>query len=332
MLTESSVRSRVLATLIEPLAASVFFSPEVHEGFHRLGFGPSTGQVSGDPWLEMHWGECQMPDYTAYFASRGAFLGDVPGEVVAAVFGIFEPQAVLAAVAAGKRTASREDILAARDAGAIAQLERILGERPDGVDLVDDALERAGSRLELAARPMYAGLTALQVPAQPLGRAWRLAERLREFRGDAFRCAWSAAGLSGCQIQLLTEMIAGFPRHIYTAGRVWSEEQMNAAEAVLTERGLVADGQPTDAGRALREDIERAVDTACLPMVEDVGDDFVALATVLTGWFDTIVAGRGHAPAMPQEQTMPLQVQDWMEAHGLRRFAWGPQVSAPVNG
>lgn len=327
MLAESFVRTRVLATLIEPLVASVYFAPEVHEGFHRLGFGPSTGPVSGDPWLEKHWGECHMPDYTAYFASRGAFLGDAPGEVVAAVFGIFEPQAVIAAVTAGHQTAARADILAARDAGAIAQLERLLGERPDGVDLVNDALARAGSRLELAARPMYAGLMAMPVPVQPLGRAWRLAERLREFRGDAFRCAWSAAGLSGCQIQLLTEMIAGFPRRTYTSGRVWNETQMDAAEAGLVERGLVADGEPTDAGRALREDIEQTVDTACGAMVEEIGDDFVELATVLTRWFDTIVAGRGHAPAMPQEQVMPLQVQDWMEAHGLRRFAWGPEAT-----
>ena len=106
---------------------------------------------------------------------------------------------------------------------------------------------------------------------------------------------------------------------------------MDAAEAGLSERGLVSDGQATDAGRALREDIERVVDTACLPMVSDIGDDFEELATVLVGWYDTILAGRGHAPAMPQEQVMPLQVQDWMEAHGLRRFAWGPQAS-PLSG
>ena len=328
MLEEHQVRSRVLSTLIEPLVASVYFSPEVHENFHRLGFGPSTGKVSGDAWLESHWGECVMPDYAAYFASRGALVGDVPGEVVAALFGIFQPDAVIAAVAEGHRTAAREDIIAARDAGAIAQLHRVLGERPEGVDLVIDALTRAGSRLEMAARPMYAGVLSLPLPIPPVGQAWRLAERLREFRGDAFRCAWTVAGFSGCQIQMLSEMVAGFPRRAYTSGRVWTEAQMDEAEAGLVERGYASHGEATDAGRAAREDVELVVDRLCRPMTDGIGGDFAELAAVLTHWSDALIAANAHAPAMPQEQTMPEDVQLWMERHGLRRFSWGPKAAA----
>ena len=36
-----------------------------------------------------------MPDGIAYFTSRGSALGQVPGEVVAATFGVFNPDVVV---------------------------------------------------------------------------------------------------------------------------------------------------------------------------------------------------------------------------------------------
>ena len=42
-----------------------------------------------------------MPDGVAYFCSRGSVLGQVPGEVVAATFGVFNPAVVVPLVASG---------------------------------------------------------------------------------------------------------------------------------------------------------------------------------------------------------------------------------------
>ena len=324
MLDEVSVKSRVLSAVLEPMVASIYFSPEVHAAFAELGFGPGTGPVSGDPWLEKHWGKADMPDYTAYMYSRGLMLGEVPGEVVAACFGIFQPEAVIAATNTGRSIAGRDETLAARDKGAIAQLERILGKEPEGIDRVNELLTRATTDLQLADRPMYAGASARPVPAQPVGAMWRLGERLREFRGDAFRAAYSAAGYTGCEIQMVSEMYAGFPRRAYTAGRVWTEAQMDTAEARLTERGFVADGELTQAGRESREEIESVTDRQCESMVIQIGADFEELVTILSGWGTLIIAEKGHAPAIPQEQVMDSSIQEWMEQHSLPRFAFGP--------
>ena len=36
-------RSRTLAAAIEPVVGQVFFSPEAHKAYERLGFAPSPG-------------------------------------------------------------------------------------------------------------------------------------------------------------------------------------------------------------------------------------------------------------------------------------------------
>ena len=83
--------ARLLAGAIEPVAGQVHFSPECHAEYVALGFEPSPGRV----------GLTEMPDRTAYLTSRGSALGQVPGEVVAAAFAVFNPAQVVAAVARG---------------------------------------------------------------------------------------------------------------------------------------------------------------------------------------------------------------------------------------
>ena len=328
MLDEMSTRSRVLSAVLEPVVASVYFSPELHEAFHKLGFGPSSGAVTGDAWGEKHWGTALMPDYTAYFCSRGATLGDPPGEVVAATFGVFQPALALSMINAGREIANGATLRATREAGAIAQLVRILGERPEGIERAVELLTRAGQGLALPGRPMYAGLMAMDLPSHPVGAMWRLGERLREFRGDAFVATWTSASFGGCEIQLLTEILAGFPPRSYTSARGWTPDEMNEAEAELTRRGYVLDGKSTAEGRRVREEIEAATDQLCMSMVTNLGDDFVELAGLLLHWDDLVLAADGHAPATPQEQVMLPEVQTWMDDHGMRRFSFGPEVAA----
>ena len=99
---ELSYRARGLRDLTEPLAASVYFAPECHSNYERVGFGPSPGGLRG----------VAGPNFEAYFVSRGACLGGVPGEVVTAAFGVFESRARrtnrgLGLVESGARSAAR---------------------------------------------------------------------------------------------------------------------------------------------------------------------------------------------------------------------------------
>ena len=87
----------------------------------RLGFDASSGEFYG----------VAMPDGPAYFTSRGSLLGQVPGQVIAAAFGVFNPEVVVPFVALGWSRTDAATICAARTEGAMAQLRRILGEHVD---------------------------------------------------------------------------------------------------------------------------------------------------------------------------------------------------------
>ena len=97
-------------------------------------------------------------------------MGQVPGEVVAAAFAVFNPKVVVPVVAAGWQIASRNDILQAREQGATAVLQRVLGDQPDGLARVTDLLRRAADAAAWAGRPIYWGAAVARVPRSPNAR------------------------------------------------------------------------------------------------------------------------------------------------------------------
>jgi hypothetical protein len=284
-------RARGLGAAIEPFVGQVYFSPECHQAYEQLGFAGSPADLNG----------VAMPDGQAYFCSRGAVLGQVPGEVVAAAFGVFNPAVVVPLVTEGWKKAPATSMCAARTDGALGQLTRILGDRPDGLERATELLERANERLRPEGRALYAGLVGLGVPDTPLGVAWRLADRLREFRGDVHIAAWTSAGLDATEIGLLSELYWGLPMRTYILTRAWSVDDMDAAEARLVAKGYLADGAFTDAGRAAREQIEDCTDRLCRPIIESLGDDYDELTEIVGGWSGAVQAGKGYPDSGPHD-------------------------------
>ena len=80
------------------------------------------------------------PNGPAYFTSRGSALGQVPGEVVAAAFGVFNPEVVVPAVAYGWTLTDAPTIAEERLLGATEQLRRLLGDEPEGVGRATELL------------------------------------------------------------------------------------------------------------------------------------------------------------------------------------------------
>ena len=286
-----SNRARALASAIEPVAGQVYFSPECHANYVALGFGASPGDFNG----------VAGPEMESYFCSRGSVMGQVPGSVIAAAFGVFNHVMVERIVDKGWEKTDAPTICQARDDGAIAQLRRVLGDRPEGVDEARTLLERANADLEPYGKPLYAGLAALDRFDDPLADAWRLADRLREYRGDAHIAAWTAAGLDACQIGVMSELYWGLPARSYSRTRMWSDEQYDAAEGALEARGLLADRQLTDEGRAYREEVERATDRQCRPFVEPLGDDIETLTATLAGWGAQVRDAKGYPASGPHD-------------------------------
>lgn len=283
--------SRALATALEPFAGQVYFAPECHRGYHALGFNPSPGKT----------GEVELPDGPSYFCSRGSLLGQAPGEVIAAAFAVFNPAVVVPAVTHGWALTDARTICRVRTDGAVDQLHRVLGASPDGLDRAVELLRRATDALSVAGKPLFAGLVALGLPGEALADAWRLADQLREYRGDVHVNAWSAAGFDAVEIGLITELYWGVPLRSYIRTRAWSDDDLAAAEDRLACRGLIRDGAFTDAGRAAREQIEVATDDGCAPVVAALGDDLDELAGVVGGWSRRLQTAAGYPPAGPHD-------------------------------
>jgi hypothetical protein len=284
--------ARRLGAVLEPVIGQVYFSPECHRRYAALGFGGSPRDLNG----------VAAPDGPAYFTSRGSLLGQVPGQVVAAAFGVFRTDVVVAAVAQGWRLTDASTIRAERDAGALEQLERLIGPAPDGIDVATDAVARGAGAVRTEGRALTAGLTALAVPDHPLGALFRYGDVLREYRGDSHIAAWVTAGLTAIEIGLLTELYWGLPLRSYSRTRAWSDEQFDAGEELLRSKGLItSDGSFTSAGRGMRERVEQDTDAQMAPVLDAIGDDLAMVLDVLGGWGRTVRAGKGYPASGPHD-------------------------------
>jgi len=283
--------TRVLAGAVEAFAGQVYFAPEAHDGYSELGFSGSPGLVGG----------VAMPDMHAYFCSRGAILGQVPGQVVASAFAVFNPAVVAPAVDHGWSLTTAERIIEARDDAGIGQLRRILGDNPDGAEELAGLLGPISESLPVAGHPLYAGLRSAPAPKDPLGAAWRSADRLREFRGDAHTAAWTTAGFSAVEIGLLTELYWGLPLKTYVRTRAWSDGELDAGIADLEGRGLIDGGALTERGRHEREAIEVRTDEQCAPILRGLGDDFETAVGHLQRFSAEVRESRGYPAAGPHD-------------------------------
>jgi hypothetical protein len=292
-----SARSRQLGSVLEPVIGQVYFSPECHANYAALGFDPSANQAGG----------VALPDGPAYFTSRGSVMGQVPGEVVAAAFAVFNPEVVVPCVQLGWSRTDAATICAARDDGAIAQLRRILGDEPAGLDRVNELLGRAVATLRPEGRPLFAGLRSQPLPDTALGAMWRRGDMLREYRGDSHTAAWISAGFDATEIGLLSELYWGLPMRSYSRTRAWTDAQFDAAHARLQARGLVDDTGFTAAGRAAREAVEVATDAQMQVAIEAIGDDFAELVALMEPWGTAVRAGFGYLSSGPHDLASAAQ-------------------------
>jgi hypothetical protein len=283
--------TRILAAALEAFAGQVYFAPEAHAAYQRLGFSGSPGVVAG----------VAMPDMAAYFCSRGAILGQVPGEVVASAFAVFNPAIVVPAVDHGWSLTTADAIIAARDEAAVGQLRRILGDNPDGAAELAGLLGPVSAALPVAGRPLYAGLIGAELPDSPLGTAWRFADRLREFRGDAHTAAWTSAGYSAIEIGLLSELYWGLRSKSYVRTRGWSDAELDGGIADLESRGLIDSGGLTEQGRQGREAVEKRTDEQCAPILRAHGDGFADAVAHQRRFSAAVRDAHGYPAAGPHD-------------------------------
>ena len=271
---------------LEPLHGMIYFAPEASASYARLG----------------------IQDRAGYFASRSAAMGAVGADTVIATFFNFDPELVRSAIPGAWEAASPAQVLEARVGAADAALRRMLGDAV-GTEPMARAAElarRAAERAALAyeGRPLFAAHAALPWPEPPHLVLWHAQTLLREFRGDGHVALLVAAELDPVEALALHLATGELPEAFLRGTRGWSDDAWDAGVVRLVGRGLVRRVEPsgahpaslalTDAGTALRQEIEDATDRLALSAYEALGDELCTELRALARPFSrTVVDAAG---------------------------------------
>ncbi len=266
--------ARRLRDAIEPIAMHPVWSRTTNEAQAALGLDFFSGYA---------WG-------------RAAALGEPAPAVVVSSFAVFEPGLIGGVYEAGRQICGRDQLLATRFAATTASLTAVL----DGVegDLPGAAarLRDVALGLDQAGRPLYAGLAEIPLSDDPVEVLWRSAEMIREHRGDSHVAACVAAGLDPIAMSVLTELWVGYPLGEYSGSRGWAPEALAACADRLRADGLLDGSQLSVEGRAFRDRIEDATDTAQAQLVARLGDDVEGLLVDLNRWSARCVEAGAFPP------------------------------------
>ncbi len=142
-MNDAAGAARRMWTLFEPVHAVTYFTPEARAEFEAAG-------------LRGFW--------RGYFAGRAAPMGRVGPAVVTASFYNFAPPMIARALPAVWDLITPEDALAARSAGAVAALQRLLDESAPGLTALADGLLRATDGLDCSGRVLAAANAAQPAP------------------------------------------------------------------------------------------------------------------------------------------------------------------------
>jgi hypothetical protein len=290
-MSDGATTARRMWTLFEPVHVVSYFTAEARAAFEQAG-------------LRGFW--------RGYFAGRAAPIGPTGAAPVTAAFFSFAPAMVSRAVPGVWELVTPAQALAARQAGAVAAIRRLLGLSagdglPAAVAAAAGQLATAAQDLDQAGRTLAAANIALPVPDEPVARLWHAATLLREHRGDGHVAALVAADLGGVEALALraavdragdgagSRVVAGWTREQMQPARGWTDADWDAADSRLAGRGLLAaDGAATAAGLALHREVEVATDRCAARPWAALGP---ARLAELTGLLEPIA--RACAAALP---------------------------------
>ncbi|GAA0261747.1 hypothetical protein GCM10009527_067230 [Actinomadura nitritigenes] len=216
---------RQMWQLLEPVHAVLYYAPEASEEAAALGYA-----------VDERW--------PGYFPYRAAPLGAVDARTVSELFYSFNPEMVERYMAPAWRTATPEQVLAARRTAMDRVLRRILGDRIGSAELRQAArtVRRVAEAADVTDRPMAAANAALPWPEEPHMVLWQAATVLREHRGDGHIAALRAHGIGPAEALVSHAAVGAAPAEVF-ASRQWTDDQWNAARDRLAARGLVRAGE-----------------------------------------------------------------------------------------
>jgi hypothetical protein len=234
--------ARRMFELVEPIGVIPYAADEPNEAMFALGFT--------DYW-------------DTYFAGRAAPLGAATAEVVDALFYNFAPGEVARHIPKVWDTTTPEAAIAARQAGCVKALRRILGDHVDTPSFARAAalLTKAATSAPCEGRPMYAALRALPIPDEVVARLFHAASLLREHRGDGHIAALMVEGVGRLEAHVLLALDMDLPAEKFGRIHHLPAPQIAAVIDGMRARGLIGDdGWLSNEGRAVKRRVEELTD------------------------------------------------------------------------
>jgi hypothetical protein len=237
------------------------------EVVHAVGiFGPEVMEAHGALGIE--------DLLSGYVAARIAPVGPVGGEVAAALFHSFSPALTRRALPAAWETVSPEAIIDATRSAAGETLRPLTEGLENQVARAGELAREASLFHPIEGRALAAGRTALPWPDDAHELLWEAATRVRESRGDGHVACLVAAGLDGVEAHLTVAGDTEEARAFLKGLQGWSDPEWEAAVHRLRERGVLDEqGELTEAGRGLRDDLELHTDALAVPPWRRLGAD-----------------------------------------------------------
>jgi hypothetical protein len=242
--------ARRMFELVEPIGVIPYAADEPTEAMFALGF-------------TNYW--------DTYFAGRAAPLGLASAEVVDALFYNFSPGEVGRHIPTVWNVTTPEAAIAARQAGCVQALRRILGDHVDtpGFAHAAELLTKAATSAPYEGRPMFAALRALPIPDDVVARMFHSASLLREHRGDGHVVALMIEGVGRLEAHVLLALDTGIPAERFGRIHHLPAAQITGVIDGMRNRGLIgADRWLSERGRAVKRRVEALTDDLAAPPYE----------------------------------------------------------------
>lgn len=266
---------RAFQLAAEPIAAVVFWAPEITEELAAVGIGPIPG----------------------YFCGRAAPMGRPTPAAVTAAFFNWSPDVVSFGL---DWTGVDEEALATARMRAVVRALRRLIEPVDPavVTEANGLLREAVDATSGEGRILYASTRAQPWPDDDLGALWLGTTLFREYRGDGHIAVLVEHGISGPASLLLHAGYVEMPeraRDFLLQSRGWSDDTYASAVADLVSRGFIEEGGAlTSAGMKFREMLEMETDRVAAPIFDVLGADRAGrLVELLRPMANVIVERKG---------------------------------------
>jgi hypothetical protein len=220
----------------------------------------TIGWIFWDPGAVARYQALGLAGPLGYIAARAAPLAPAGPDAVIAAFGSISPPGIRLAFDLVAAHTTFDDVWNARDRAVVEGLRDLAPAIVDPLIALGPSLWTVVDQLPTAGRVFFASHLRMPRAADPLLSGWHAVNCLREWRGDTHWALVAAAGLSGGEASVLHNAWLGYERDWLPRSRGSAPDEIDAAWASLSRKGLAADGVVTPTGLELRQAVEDETD------------------------------------------------------------------------